>query len=106
MIAAAQLPQNILVELPAQAIAVHRPFVDLGADHDPTAPGTGSVLIGTGRYQAVLGGHPAQHHGLTVNSPPPLVQGIKDPLAPQPVSLGQGQELRPPGERGRGGGGP
>ncbi|MFM1812120.1 MAG: hypothetical protein RLZZ336_1058 [Cyanobacteriota bacterium] len=94
------------MELPPQTIALHRPFVDLGADHNPTAPGCGLIAIGIRWDQALLGGHPAQHHGFTMNRTPPFVQGIKNTLAPQPVSLGQGQGIRPPGGRDRGGGGP
>ena len=101
-----QLLQNCLMELSAQTVALHRPLVDLGADHNPASPGAGQVLVGTGGDQPALGGHPTQHHGFAMDGSPPFVQGVKHALAPQPVSVGQGQGLRPPDGRDRGGGGP
>jgi hypothetical protein len=90
------------VQLTAQAVAADRTLVNLAADHDPAAPGTGGWATGRGRgrcrprqrlrpHQARIVRHPTQHHGTAMQALAASVEGIKNALPLQPMALRQSQ---------------
>jgi len=73
------------VQEPAQAVALNGALADLATDDNTQAAAQGALVPWIDFQELGFGPHRPQDHPLPMESPPLLVDPIKDKTPPQPV---------------------